>query len=185
LFEVPRQRFGPWLGGKRRRFLLDLDKLKYSPELVWVRMEEGGQVTVGLTEEALRDFTELTKIRLPAEGEEYNKEDAIGHVFVGRGRGLKIIAPLSGEVLGINEDLLDAPETILEDPYEEGWLIRQTAAFMSEFDDLMTRDEYEDFVEEELLEDDDYDDDYDDEDDYDEDEDEDDDYFDSDDEDEY
>jgi glycine cleavage system H protein len=166
---------------------LDLNKLKYSTELVWVRLDDDRQATIGLTEEALRDYTELTKIRLPAEGEELTKEDVLGHVFAGRGRGLKIIAPLSGDILAINEDLLDAPEVILEDPYDEGWLVRLNMTAPLELDELMSRNEFEEFVEEELVEDDIYadDDDYDDDDydDEDDEDDEDDDYFDSDDDD--
>ncbi|MDR0549252.1 MAG: glycine cleavage system protein H [Deltaproteobacteria bacterium] len=161
---------------------MDLSKLKYSTDLVWVRLDDDRLATIGLTEEALRDYTELTKIRLPAEGDELTKDDVLGHIFAGRGRGLKIIAPISGEILAVNEDLMDAPEAIIEDPYDEGWLIRQTVPIMSEIDDLMTRYEYEDFFEEEQEESDVYDDDYEDDEDYDEDED-DDDYFDDEDED--
>ncbi|MDR1606983.1 MAG: hypothetical protein LBT38_01040, partial [Deltaproteobacteria bacterium] len=153
---------------------MDLNKLKYSTELVWARVDDG-QATIGLTEEALRDYTELTKIRLIQEGEELSKDDILGQVFAGRGRGLKIIAPITGEVLAVNEDLLDAPDAILDDPYEEGWLIKQTVAIPLELSELMTRYEYEDFVEEELLEDDedleDDDEDFEDEDDFDEDDD--------------
>jgi glycine cleavage system H protein len=169
---------------------LDLNKLKYSPELVWVRLDDEHQATIGLTEEALRDYTELTKIRLPSEGEDFTKDEVLGHLFAGRGRGFKIIAPMSGEILAVNEDLMDAPEAILEDPYEEGWLVRQSVTVISEVEDLMTRYEYEDFVEEELLDEDDEDafgddDEYDDSDDgYDEDEDEE-DYYEIDDDDEY
>jgi glycine cleavage system H protein len=155
--------------------------------MVWVRLDEDRQATIGLTEEALRDYTELTKIRLPSEGEELNKDDVLGHVFAGRGRGLKIISPITGEILSVNEDLVDAPEVILEDPYEEGWLVRQSVQIPPEIDDLMNRYEFEDFVEEELQEQEDEDiygggDDYDDEEDYD---DEDDDYYDDDEEDDY
>ncbi|MDR1870465.1 MAG: glycine cleavage system protein H [Deltaproteobacteria bacterium] len=168
---------------------MDLNKLKYSTELVWVRLDDERQATIGLTEEALRDYTELSKIRLPSEGEEYAKDDTIGHVFAGRGRGLKIIAPLSGEVLAVNDDLLDTPEVILEDPYEDGWLIKLSSPAPAEVEDLMTRYEYEDFVEEELDDEEDSflsdDDDYDDDDDEDDFDDEDDDYFDDDDEDDY
>ena len=158
---------------------MDLHALRYSAERLWVRLEDDSQVTIGLTEEALEDFDELTKIRLPAEGDEFSKDEPFGRLSVGSGTGLRLLAPLSGEVVAINDDIVDAPEAILEDPYEEGWLIRLELASMSEFDDLMTREEYDEFIDDEFgdegLDDEDddeeYDEAYDDEDDEEDDED--------------
>ncbi|MGL4207955.1 MAG: glycine cleavage system protein H [Candidatus Adiutrix sp.] len=144
---------------------MDLHALRYSPEKLWVRLEDDNQVTIGLTDEALEDFNELTKIRLPAEGDEFAKDEPFGRLSVGRGTGLRLLMPLSGEVLEVNDDIVDAPEAILEDPYEEGWLIRLDLSAMSEYDDLMTRDEYDEFIDEEFSggdgDDDDEEDDYD------------------------
>ncbi|MDR1578629.1 MAG: glycine cleavage system protein H [Deltaproteobacteria bacterium] len=167
---------------------MDLNKLKYSTDLVWVRIDEDSQATIGLTEEALKDYTELTRIQLPEDGDELTKDDLLGTVYAKKGGRLKIISPLTGEVLAVNEDLEDAPDAILDESYEEGWLIRQTVPNTSELDDLMNRYEYEDFIETESLDDDeeDDDDDDDDDDDFDEDEyDDDEDDFDEDDEDDY
>ena len=155
---------------------MDLHALRYSAERLWIRLEEDNQVTIGLTDEALEDYDELTKIRLPAEGDEFSKDESFGRLSAGRGVGLRLLSPLGGEVVAVNEDIVDAPEAILEDPYEEGWLIRLEIASMSEYDDLMTRDEYDEFIDEEFGDDgpdedesEDYDDDeeeYDDDDDY-------------------
>ena len=155
---------------------MDLHALRYSAERIWVRLEDNNQVAIGLTEEALEDYDELTKIRLPAEGDELSKDEVFGRLSVGSGVGLRLLSPLSGEVVAINEDIVDAPEAILEDPYEEGWLIRLEVSSMSEFDDLMTRDEYDEFIDAEFgddgLDEDDETEDYaDEEDDYDEDDD--------------
>lgn len=128
---------------------MDLHALRYSPERLWVRLEDDNQATIGLTDEALEDYDELTKIRLPAEGDEFSKDEPFGRLSVGSGTGLRLLAPLSGEIVAINEDIVDAPEAILEDPYEEGWLIRLDLNSMSEYDDLMTREEYDDFIDEE------------------------------------
>jgi len=161
---------------------LDLHTLRYSPEKLWLRLDEDNQVTIGLTEEALEEYDELTKINLPSEGDEFSKDELFGRLSVGSGTGLRLLAPVSGEVVAINDDIVDAPEAILDDPYEEGWLIRLEMNSMSEYDDLMTREEYDEFIDDELgddeLDDDDEDEEYDDE--YDEDED--DDYYDDDDE---
>ena len=165
---------------------MDLHALRYSAEKLWIRLEDDNQATIGLTDEALEDFDELTKIRLPAEGDEFSKDEPFGRVSVGSGTGLRLLAPVSGEVVAINEDIVDAPEAILEDPYEEGWLIRVDMNSMTEYDDLMTREEYDDFIDDEFgddkLDEDDEEYDEDEEDGYDEDEDYDDDYYDDDDE---
>ena len=104
---------------------MDLNALRYSAERLWIRLEDDNQATIGLTEEALEDYDELTKIRLPAEGEEFSKDESFGRISVGSGTGLRLLCPLSGEVVAVNEDIVDAPDAILEDPYEEGWLIRR------------------------------------------------------------
>ena len=163
---------------------MDLHALRYSAEKLWVRLEDDNQATIGLTDEALEDFDELTKIRLPAEGDEFSKDEPFGRLSVGSGTGLRLLSPLSGEVLAINEDIVDTPEAILEDPYEEGWLIRLDLNSMSEYDDLMTREEYDEFIDEESGEglDDEDDEEYDDDEEYEEDDDEDDYYYDDDDE---
>ena len=154
---------------------MDLHALRYSAERLWVRLEDDNQATIGLTDEALEDYEELTKIRLPAEGDEFAKDEPFGRLFGSGATGLRLLAPLSGEVVAINEDIVDAPEAILEDPYEEGWLIRIEINAMSEYDELMTREEYDEFIDEEYgddsLEDGDDDEEYDEEDGYEEDDD--------------
>jgi len=129
---------------------LDLHALRYSAERLWVRLEDDNQATIGLTEEALEDYDELTKIRLPSEGDEFSKDESFGRISVGSGTGLRLLSPLSGEVVAVNDDIVDAPDAILEDPYEEGWLIRIELNSMSEYDDLMTREEYDEFIEDEF-----------------------------------
>jgi glycine cleavage system H protein len=151
-------------------------------------LDDDNHATIGLTEEALRDFDEVTKIRLPAEGDDYSKDDPFGRLSVGHGSGLKLFAPFSGEVLMVNEDVLDSPEEIMEDPYEAGWLLRMSIHSMSEYDNLMTRDEYDDFILEDFQDDDeedDEDDDFSDDDDEDEDEEDEEDLFDDDDDEDY
>jgi glycine cleavage system H protein len=110
-------------------------------------MDDDNHVTIGVTEEFLHDYDKLVKIRLPAEGDEFSKDEMFGRISVGHGSGIRLMCPLSGEVLSVNDDIVDAPEAILEDPYEEGWLIRLDIHSMSEFEDLMSREEYEEITE--------------------------------------
>ncbi|KXS55868.1 MAG: hypothetical protein AMR96_05950 [Candidatus Adiutrix intracellularis] len=128
---------------------MDLHTLRYSAEKLWIRLEDNNQAIIGLTDEALEDYDELISIRLPAEGDEFSKDEPFGRLSVNTtGTGLRLLAPVSGEVVAVNEDIVDTPEAILEDPYEEGWLIRLDLTSMSEYDDLMTRDEYDEFIDE-------------------------------------
>jgi glycine cleavage system H protein len=138
--------------------------LKYTPDHLWVKLDEDNHAIIGLTEEGINEFSELTSVRLPNEGDDFLKDQPFGRVAFGKGASFKLLAPVTGEILGVNEDIVDSPEAIMEDPYEEGWLVRMEVGSISEYDDLMTREEYEDY----LLED---------EDDDDEDEDDDDDGF--------
>jgi glycine cleavage system H protein len=125
---------------------LDQGETRYSPEHLWVRIDEDSQATIGLSEEALQDGEEIVKVRLPSEGDEIIKEESVGRLTTSRPAVFRIYAPVTGEVVDVNDDIIDAPEMILEDPYEEGWLIRVEMSSITDFDELMTRDEYEDYI---------------------------------------
>jgi glycine cleavage system H protein len=125
---------------------VDLRSLKYTPDHLWVKLDDDGNALIGLTEEGLEDYLELSGIRLPNEGDEFQKDQSFGRVSVAKSISFKLISPFAGEILAVNEDILDAPEVILEDPYEEGWLVKMIVNSMSEYDDLMTFDEYEQYL---------------------------------------
>ena len=126
---------------------MELDDLRYSAEHMWVRIEDDDRAaTVGLTEEMFEGNDDINRLRLPIEGADLVKDQTFGRLTTDKPAVLRLYAPLSGQVTEINEDLLEAPEMILEDPYEEGWLIRLDILNIAEYDDLMTRDEYEDFI---------------------------------------
>lgn len=134
---------------------MDLHEMRYTPEHMWVRVDEDNLATIGFSEEILQEQGEIEDLSLPSEGEDFAKDEIIGKLSTDGPGGLKVYAPVSGEIVEINEDILDTPEAILEDPYEEGWLVRIEMANSAEFDDLMTRDEYEDFIGEDYPDDDD------------------------------
>lgn len=137
---------------------MDFNELRYSLEHLWVRADEDLIVTVGISEEAFQDSDEIIKIRLPEEGEEVVKNEAFGRLTTHRPSVYRLYSPVTGEVVEVNDEIIDAPEMILEDPYDEGWLIRVEMATIAELDELMTREEYEDFLaDHSLLDDDDID----------------------------
>ena len=125
---------------------MDQNEPRYSPEHIWVRLDDDNQATVGISEEALENEDEISRIKLPSEGDVIAKDETFGRITTAGRNVIRLYSPVGGEVVEVNEDILDAPEMILEDPYEEGWLLRMEISNIAEYDDLMTRDEYDDFL---------------------------------------
>lgn len=123
---------------------------------LWVRQEDG-VITIGINEDGLEDFEEISSVELPAEQEKIDADVVIGTLETDDGP-LDIYSPVSGTVIEVNTQVIEEPSLIIEDPYEEGWLVRIEAD-----EDLDDEDEDED--------EDDDDDDEDDDDDYEDDED--------------
>ncbi len=114
----------------------------YSEHHLWVKKQRGGKAIIGMTDLGQLRLGEIIDIELPEEGEELIKDETFGSVESTQGV-VDLIAPVSGEVLEINEDLLDAPDIINEDPYDEGWILKVKLSDPDELDELLTADEYE------------------------------------------
>jgi glycine cleavage system H protein len=117
------------------------DELKYTATHEWVRLEEDGTVTVGITDHAQELLGDIVFIELPDEGAVVNAKDEISVVESVKAAS-DIYAPLSGEVIAINEDLTDAPETVNSSPYNDGWLCRILPSNPSELEELLDADTY-------------------------------------------
>lgn len=126
------------------------EQLKYTKEHEWVKIE-GDTVVIGITDYAQDALGEIVYIELPSEGDEITKGDPFGSVESTKSVS-ELYAPLSGEVVEVNEALLDSPETINEDPYGEGWMIKVKPYDLAELDDLMDSEEYADYIESEMEE---------------------------------
>jgi len=109
---------------------------------LWIQ-EEDGIVTIGINEEGLADFEEISSVDLPAEHEKVEADEVCGTVETDDGP-LDIYSPVSGTVIEINSAVIDDPTLIQEDPFEEGWLIRIEAS-----EDLDEDEEEEDEDEDE------------------------------------
>ena len=120
-------------------------ELKYSKSHEWVKYEEDGTVLIGLTDYAQNELGDLVFVNLPEEGDEVAAGEAFGDVESVKAVS-DVYSPVTGEVAAINEDLLDAPESINEDPYG-AWFIR--VGNVSDTEDLMDADAYEAFTKEE------------------------------------
>ncbi len=123
------------------------EELKYTGEHEWARVEDD-LVVIGITDYAQDALGEIVYIELPSEGDEITKGDSFGGVESTKSVS-DLYAPVSGEVVEVNESLLDSPETINEDPYGDGWLIKVRIHDSDEFDDLMDSEQYSEFLEKE------------------------------------
>ena len=144
--------------------------LKYSKEHEWV-LVEGTSATIGITEYAQEELGDIVFVELPEVGEKIVKDDPFGAVESVKAVS-DIYAPVSGEVMETNEILPDNPETINDDPYGDGWMVRVELSDIDDLKDLMDADEYAEYVAQQK-EDDDEEEDEDEDDDEEEDEDED------------
>jgi len=142
--------------------------LKYSKEHEWV-LVEGTSATIGITEFAQEELGDIVFVELPEVGEKIVKDDPFGAVESVKAVS-DIYAPVSGEVMETNEILPDNPETINDDPYGDGWLVRVELSDIDDLKDLMDAEEYAEYVAQQKEDEDDDDEDEDDKDDDDEEE---------------
>jgi glycine cleavage system H protein len=120
------------------------DDLKYHREHDWARVE-GEEATLGITWFAQGALGELVHYEAPAVGAAVQRDASYGEVESVKAVS-DVISPLSGEVLEVNEGVTSAPETVNDDPYGEGWLIRIRLTDASEVDDLLDAEAYRAFI---------------------------------------
>jgi len=116
------------------------EDLRYHPEHDWARVD-GGEATLGITWFAQDALGELVHFEAPEEGATLTKDQAYAEVESVKAVS-DVIAPLSGEVLEVNRSVADAPETVNDDPYGEGWLVRVRLTDPAEADALMDAEAY-------------------------------------------
>ncbi|ODS49885.1 MAG: glycine cleavage system H protein [Halanaerobium sp. 4-GBenrich] len=123
------------------------DDLYYSEDHEWIREEED-YLLIGITDFAQEELGDIVFVELPEVDEEFDKDDSFGVL-----ESVKAVSdtfiPISGKVIEVNEDLIDNPELINDDPYGDGWLIKVDPADDSELDELLSAEEYAEFIEEE------------------------------------
>ena len=117
------------------------DQLRYHPEHDWARVEDG-EAIFGITWFAQDALGELVHFEAPEAGQAVTKDEAYAEVESVKAVS-EVIAPLSGENLEVNGTVVDAPETVNEDPYGGGWLVRVRLSDPSEADSLLDAEAYE------------------------------------------
>jgi len=122
------------------------DDVKYHREHQWVRID-GKRAMVGITDYAQEELGDIVYIELPETGLDVTSEEDITEIESTKTTA-PLIAPVSGRIVEVNEELKDAPELMNEDPYGKGWIVTIEMSDPAEVEDLMDAKEYEEFLKE-------------------------------------
>ncbi|WP_141432516.1 glycine cleavage system protein GcvH [Bacillus sp. 03113] len=122
------------------------NELKYSEEHEWVKTE-GENVRVGITYFAQSELGDIVFVELPEVGDEVKADEPFGSVESVKTVS-ELYAPVSGKVVEVNEELNDNPEFVNESPYDKAWMIVIEPSDISELDNLMTAEQYEEMTKE-------------------------------------
>lgn len=124
------------------------DDLKYAASHEWVKVEEDGNAIVGISDHAQDALGDIVFIELPEVGTTVNAKEEVAVVESVKAAS-DIYSPVSGEIVAINEALVDAPETVNSAPYDEGWFFKVAISDDAELGDLMDAEAYSDHLENE------------------------------------
>lgn len=131
----------------KRRIKMNPENLKYHKEHTWVRVS-GKRATVGITDHAQEALGDIVYIDLPEVDSTVEANTEFAEIESTKATS-SVIAPVSGTVIEVNEDLAESPEIINEEPYGKGWIAVIEMDNESELDELMDASEYENYLEEE------------------------------------
>jgi glycine cleavage system H protein len=118
---------------------------KYAKSHEYVHME-GDIGTVGITDYAQKELGDVVFVELPQVGTQLDAGDELGSIESVKAVS-ELFAPVTGEVVEINERLAEKPELVNTDPYNDGWMIRIRLSDVTELDELMNAEEYEEYCE--------------------------------------
>ncbi len=119
--------------------------LKFTKEHEWLRQEEDGTVTIGITDHAQNALGDLVYVELPEVGQDVEAGGEMAVVESVKAAS-DVYAPIAGEVIAVNEALADDPEKINGDAYGDGWIVRMRPS--DDEADTLTPDEYQEFLDE-------------------------------------
>lgn len=122
------------------------EDLRYSESHEWVREEDDGTVTIGITDHAQAQLGDLVFVELPPVGSALVGQEEFGVVESVKAAS-DLYAPLGGRVVAVNENLRDAPELVNQDPYGDGWLVKLEPGNAGELDSLLGAAAYRGVVE--------------------------------------
>ena len=121
--------------------------LKFKKSHEWVRVEADGSVTIGISDHAQNLLGDIVFVELPEIGAQMSAEDEVAIVESVKAAS-DVYSPISGEIIEVNEVLLDNPEIINESPYHEGWFYKLQPGDSEEINELLSPEQYGDICEE-------------------------------------
>lgn len=121
------------------------EKLKYAESHEWVRADDGDVITVGISDYAQLEMTELVYVELPEPGRAFKKGEEVAVVESVKSAS-DIYAPVSGEIVEVNQALEDNPSTVNDSPFDDGWLFRMKLTNPEELDGLLDSGGYKEKI---------------------------------------
>ena len=119
--------------------------LKYTKDHEWLRIEDDGTATIGITDFAQGELGDIVFVELEPEDTEVEKEGVFGTVEAVKTVS-ELFMPVEGTIVAINEALEDSPELVNEDPYGEGWMVKVSITDAEDLDELLSADDYAEMV---------------------------------------
>jgi glycine cleavage system H protein len=116
-------------------------ELKYTKEHEWLRLNDDGTATIGITDFAQGELGDIVFVEINEIGEELDQDEVFGTVEAVKTVS-ELFLPLQGTVIEFNEKLKDNPELVNEDPYGEGWMVKIKPSNPADVDSLLSADEY-------------------------------------------
>ena len=124
------------------------DDLRYASSHEWVRVEDDGTMTVGISDHAQEALGDIVFVELPETGTHVSAKDEVAVVESVKAAS-DIYAPISGDITEINDVLIDEPETVNSQPYEGGWFFKLKPSDETELDELLDAEAYKELCDQE------------------------------------
>lgn len=119
--------------------------LLYTNDHEWLRREDDGTVTIGITEHAATSLGDLVYVELPEVGQDVESAGEMAVVESVKAAS-DVYAPIAGSIVAVNEDLADDPEKINSEPYGEGWIVRMSVSEEIDESELLSPDAYQELL---------------------------------------
>jgi len=124
--------------------------LKYSRTHEWVELEDSKTAIIGISDRAQQLLGEIVFVELPEEGDEFEQDDPMGSIESEDGEVVNFYAPITGEVLEVNEALDSSPDLINRSPEGDGWLVKMHVEVPKELTLLMSPTQYEKYEDDDI-----------------------------------
>jgi glycine cleavage system H protein len=121
------------------------DDRKYSKEHEWIRIDGDGGATIGVTFFAQEELGDVVFVELPEVGASFDQDEEIGTIESVKAVS-SLFTPVAGKISEVNEEIVDRPELVNEDPHGEGWLVRLEAVAAEQLESLMSAEEYQEHI---------------------------------------